>query len=475
MVLHDPSTGTKAMPDTSPTETNAPIVATYRQRTPASAALHARASHVLPGGLAHDTRYMKPWPIYVDRAQGARKWDADGNEYVDYMGGHGALLLGHGHPAVTAAAHAQLDRGTHYGSCHALEAEWAELICAMVPSAEKVRFTASGTEATLLAVRLARALTGRTKVVHFSTHFHGWHDHFAAGYMDHFDGSAPRGVLPEVAADVLPARTDRPDAVRALLEGRDDIAAVFLEPTGASWGRVPVDPGFVAMLRAITADRGVLLVFDEVISGFRVAPDCAQGRLGITPDLTTLAKVAAGGLPGGLVAGRADLFDLLDFDAMAEAGAEKVLHFGTFNANPLTVAAGIAALEVIRDTDACARASAYGARLRAAMTDVLADEGVAWAMYGEHSGFHLFTNPERRPCDPRAFDPLAVDIFELKNNAPAATKLRLGMLNHGVDINGWPGGLISAVHDDDDLDRTLSAFRATIRDLKNEGDLADWT
>jgi glutamate-1-semialdehyde 2,1-aminomutase len=463
------------MPDTTLTETNSPIVATYRERTPTSAALHERARAVLPGGIAHDTRFMKPWPIYIDRADGSTKWDVDGHDYVDYMGGHGALLLGHGYPDVLAAAHAQLDRGTHYGSCHPLEAEWAEMICAMVPSAEKVRFTASGTEATLLGIRLARAITGRSKVVHFSTHFHGWHDHMAAGYMDHFDGSAPRGVQPEVAADVLPARTDRPDEVRALLEGRDDIAAVFLEPTGASWGRVPVDPAFVAMLREVTAERGILLIFDEVISGFRVAPGCAQTELGITPDMTTLAKIAAGGLPGGILAGKAEYFDLLDFEAMAAAGAEKVLHFGTFNANPLSAAAGIAALKVIRDTDACGRANAYADRLRAAMTDVLADEGVAWAMYGEYSGFHIFTNPERRACDPRGFDPLSVDIFELKNNAPAVNKLRIGMLNHGVDMNGWPGGLISAVHTDADLDRTVAAFRATIRDLKDEGDLADWT
>lgn len=463
------------MPDTA-VGSNSPIVAAFRARTPGSAARYRRALGLFPSGLTHDTRYLKPYPVYIDSAAGARKRCVDGHDYVDYMGGHGALLLGHGHPAVVEAIRRQAERGTHFGSGHDLELRWAELVQRLVPSAERLRFTASGTEATLLALRLARAHTGRSKIVRFATHFHGWHDQMAAAYMNHFDGTAPIGVLPHVAADVLPVRSDRLDELRRLLGGRDDIAAIILEPTGASWGRVPLDPALLGELREITRARGIVLVFDEVISGFRVSPGGAQAHYGVTPDLTTLAKIGAGGLPGGLVAGRKDIVDYLDFEVSAAKGREKVLHFGTFNANPLSAAAAVATLEIIADTDACARANAFGETLRDALNGVLEDEGVAWSAYGTFSGFHLFTNPNRRAVRPRAFDPLAADIYELKNNADAAVlKLRLAMLCQGVDMNGWPGGLISAAHGPAELDRTLSAFRIALRAVKEEGELEGWT
>jgi glutamate-1-semialdehyde 2,1-aminomutase len=464
------------MPDTAPAASNSPIIAAYSARTPGSAERHRRALDLLPSGLAHDTRYFKPHPLYIESAAGARKRCVDGHDYVDYMGGHGALLLGHGHPAVVEAIQRQAACGTHFGSCHDLEVQWAELIRRLVPSAERLRFTASGTEATLLALRLARAHTGRSKVVRFATHFHGWHDQMAAAYMNHFDGTPPIGIPPGVAGDVLPVRSDRPDALRRLLAERDDVAAIILEPTGASWGRVPLDPALLAEVRRLTAARGIVLIFDEVISGFRVSPGGAQAHFGILPDLTTLAKIGAGGLPGGIVAGRKTLIDFLDFEASAAAGREKILHFGTFNANPLSAAAAVATLDIIATTDACERANAFGAALRQALNTVLEDEGVAWSAYGTFSGFHLFTNPNRRPIAPSAFDPLEADIFELKTNADGAVhKLRLSMLNDGVDINGWPGGLISAAHGPSELDQTVTAFRAALRALKEEGELTAWT
>ena len=222
----------------------------------------------------------------------------------------------------------------------------------MVPSAERVRFTSSGTEATHLAVRLSRAYTGRRKILRFRTHFHGWHDHMTSGYSAHFDGSPTPGVLAEVAESVILLTPGDIDALRATLEADGDIAAVFIEPTGGSFGMVPVKPDFLAAVRELTAKHGILLIFDEVISGFRVAPGGAQAQFGITPDLTTLAKILAGGLPGGAVVGRKDVLDLLDFEAAKANGHEKVGHQGTFNANPLSAAAGSATLETIHTTDA---------------------------------------------------------------------------------------------------------------------------
>ena len=386
---------------------NATILASYTAMTPGSARRAEAARAVLPSGLAHDSRNFDPYPIYASRAQGPVKWDVDGNRYVDYFGGHGALILGHNHPKVLAAVHAALDRGTHFGACHELEVRWAELVCKMVPSAECVRFTSSGTEATLMALRLARAYTGRSKLLRLRGHFHGWHDHMTSGHHDHFDGSASTGVVGGIADNVLLCDPNDTAELTRLFEHHRDIAAVILEPTGAHFGRMPILPDFLRTLRALTKDSGTILIFDEVVTGFRCSPGGAQQALGITPELTTLAKILAGGLPGGAVAGRRDILDLLDFKRTKAAGIEKIAHPGTFNANPVSAAAGVATLEILSATDACARANAYGATLRQRMNEVLEDERVAWAVHGSYSGFHVYTNPENADITPATFDPVA--------------------------------------------------------------------
>jgi glutamate-1-semialdehyde 2,1-aminomutase len=451
---------------------NSEIVAAYREKTPASARLAAEAKELFPSGVTHDVRHLDPFGIYVERALGAHKWDTDGNEYVDYTGGHGALLLGHNHPAVVAAIREAVDNGSHFGSNHELEIRWAQAIQRLMPSAERVRFTSSGTEATLMALRLARAHTGRDKIIRFKTHFHGWHDHVAFGVSSHLDGSPAVGMLSPIAKSIVLLAPGDIEAVRAVLAEDDDIAGVILEPTGATFGMVPHTAEFVTALRDLTQLRDVVLIFDEVVTGFRVAPGGAQAVHGITPDLTTLAKIVAGGLPGGAVVGRKAILDRLDFEAMESAKREKVQHQGTFNANPLSAAAGIAALQVIATTDACERANAYGAALRAGLNRVLEAEAVPWAAYGDFSGFHVFTNPKRRAITPATFDPLAYDCEELKANAAGVVpKLRLAMLVHGVDITGWPGGTITAAHDDADLAKTIEAFRQALTMLKREGEL----
>ncbi len=454
---------------------DSPIVAAYRRRTPNSAKLAERAANVFPGGVTHDGRLLQPYPIYVERAAGSRKWDVDGHEYVDYMGGHGALLLGHNHPAVVAAVEPQLRRGTHYGSSHELEVRWGEMVRQLLPSAERVRFTSSGTEATMMALRLARAFTGAPKIMRFLGHFHGWHDHAAFGVGSHFDGTPPPGVLDDVARQVVLAPPGDVAATRALLDRHGDIAAVIIEPTGASWGQVPVLKEFLVALRELTAARGVLLIFDEVISGFRCAPGGAQGVYGIRPDLTTLAKILAGGFPGGAVVGRKDILDALDPEAAAASGREKVPHKGTFNANPISAAAGVATLAIVADADVCQRAIDYAARLREELARVLRDERVPWAVYGTFSGFHLFTNPKRLPITAADIEAGRYDYRVLKTAVPSSlsTKLRLGMLLHGVEIFSWLGGPTSAVHGPDDLELTVDAFRQTLRLLRAEGEIGE--
>jgi len=447
------------------------LVERYRAKTPKSAALYERARAAFPSGLTHDSRVLDPYPLFVERATGPRKWCVDGHEYVDYFGGHGALLLGHCAPEVVAAVQRQVTLGTHFGSAHELELRWAELIKALVPGAQRVRFTSSGTEATHLALRLARAFTGKDKVVRFLGHFHGWHDHVAAGSNSHYDGTRPIGVLPDIVEATILMPTDDVQRTVALLDTRDDIAAVIIEPSGASWGQVPLPPGFLQALREATARRGVVLIFDEVISGFRFSPGGAQQAFGITADLCTMAKIVAGGLPGGAIAGRREIMEGLDFAATKAAGRERVAHQGTYNANPLSAAAGIATLERVAGTDACARASATTAKLRAGMNDVLAREGVPWAVYGDYSLFHVFTNPRGLPIDAQRFDPLQLGFDGLKRdkNPALANQLRLALLITGVDIMGAPGGIVSATHGDREIEHTIDAFRQAVRMVKAEG------
>lgn len=455
--------------------TNSPIVAAYAARTPRSAQAYQDALRVMPGGVTHDVRYMRPHPLYVQQAWRARKRDLDGHEYVDYQGGHGALILGHAHPEVTAKVAEQLGCGTHYGANHELETRWAALICEMLPSAELVRFTSSGTEATMMALRLARAATGRPLILRFLGHFHGWHDHVAFGVVNHYDGTPTPGVIPELASNVLLVAPNDVAGLRAIMaEHGDRIAAAIIEPTGSNYGQVPVPPEFVRILRNETQARGIVLIFDEVVTGFRVARGGAQEALGITPDLTTLAKVIAGGLPGGAVAGRRDLLELLDPERAAARGVEKIGHQGTYNGNPLSATAGIATLEVIRDTDALERTHAYAAQLREGARAVLVEEGVAWGAYGTFTGLHLFVNPDGLDIDPADFDPLEVGFAGLKipRGNQVSLKLRMAMRVHGVDLSAWPGGPCSAAHDGHDLDQTLDALRHSIRMLRDEREIA---
>ena len=448
---------------------SSPIVEAYRARTRESAALASDAAAQFPSGITHDSRHLRPYGVFINRAQGARKWDVDGHEYVDYFGGHGALLLGHGNAEVLAAVHQAIDQGTHFGSNHRQELAWASVVQRLIPTADRVRFTASGTEATHLALRLARAFTGRNKVIRFLSNFHGWHDHMTSGYSSHYDRSPTSGVLTSVAESIVLLPPGDIDAVRHVLSEDTDIAAVILEPTGAGFGMVPVDGKFLNELREVTEQHKVVLIFDEVVTGFRVSPGGAQAHFDVRPDLTTLAKILAGGLPGAAVVGNREILDALDFDAAPASGREKIQHQGTYNANPISAAAGTAALSIIETTDACQQANAYGERLRGRLNQLFIEKDVPWASYGAFSGFHIFTNSNNLNINPEAFDPTVIDWQELKNNpAGLSHKLRLAMLINGVDITGWPGGTISAVHTDTDLEQTVDAFRESISKLRAE-------
>jgi glutamate-1-semialdehyde 2,1-aminomutase len=433
------------------------VLDTYGARHPKSLALWERARKSIPGGITHDSRHLVPFPVYVERASGSRKWDVDGHEYMDYWMGHGALLLGHCHPAVVAAIQEQAAQGTHVGACHELEVRWAELVARLVPSAELVRFTMSGTEATHLALRLARAYTGRPKVVKFTGHFHGWHDGVAAGVHPPYEVPFSAGVPGATLDQILLCPPNDVKAVEGLLE-RGDVAAVILEPAGGQAGAAPMLPGFLDELRALTLRHRVVLIFDEVITGFRYAPGGAQAYFNVIPDMTTLAKIVAGGLPGGAVAGKREIMQL-----QAHRGdpawdrTERVAQQGTFNANPLSAAAGIATLETIADGSHQARANKLGEELRSALADVVKRVGAPAAVYGEASIYHV--SFEGRPGLAGFDRPRRINLYHV---------LRCALLNHGVDcslFHGW----VSAVHTEEDLARTVEGYERGLEALAADG------
>jgi glutamate-1-semialdehyde 2,1-aminomutase len=429
----------------------------YAKKFTRSRELYQRAQRSIVGGITHDGRQFGPFPVYVTRAQGSKKWDADGNEILDHWMGHGSLLLGHNHPAVLDSIQEQMTLGTHYGACHELEVQWAELITRLVPSAERVRFTLSGTEATMLALRDARAFTGRENFIRFAGHFHGWHDYALVGYQPPFDVPTSAGIPQGVADTVLIAQPNDLAGVRALMD-QHEVAAVIIEAGGGSNASIPHAPGFLQQLRDLTRERGVVLIFDEVISGFRYAPGGAQQRYGVTPDMSTMAKIVAGGLPGGAVGGRGDIMALLEF--RDDPAWKKVPHPGTFNANPLSAAAGSTCLEIVSNPDIQRHCDDLASKLRAGCNALLVERDIPGVVYGESSVFHVLLgdSPSNMSAsDIRSPEGFTPERLKIANTGKVKATLNAGMLLNGVDLFS-NGGMFSYAHSQDDVDTTLQAF-----------------
>ena len=436
----------------------------FRKRFPRSAELYERSRKAIAGGITHDSRNFAPFPIYIERAEGSRKWDVDGNELLDHWMGHGALLLGHNHPQVTQAVAEQIQKGTHYGACHELEVAWAEQIVKLIPSAEWVRFTMSGTEATMLAMRDARAFTGREKVIRFAGHFHGWHDYAMAGYQPPFDTPTSTGVPKAVGESMLVAYPNNIESVRELLDAHpNQVAAIILEPGGGSNGIIPTNIQFLKELRQLTTERQVVLIFDEVITGFRYSPGGAQQAYSVTPDVTTLAKIVAGGLPGGAVVGKRQILDVQTFKGeLHKDRFERVLQQGTFNANPLSAAAGFTALTIVGQGWATEQANAAGEQLRGALRDVFEKRGVAGVVLGEASVFQILLGEEMDEAVE------TTDVQRLMAGRGAVNTLRKAMLLNGVDLMR-SGGFTSIVHGDEEISKTVDAFDRSLEALQREG------
>lgn len=438
-------------------EVSSAIVADFVAGRPRTADHHARAIKRFSNGVTHDSRYLDPFQLCVTHAQGAYKWDEDGHRYIDLVTGHGSLILGHGHPAVTGAVAEQLAKGTHLGGSHELELQWAEQVCAVVPGAEQVRFTSSGTEAIMLAVRIARAFTGRTKLVQFNGHFHGWSDTVMGAGNEAGLPAALRGTCQVIECG------DGDAVVQALAD--ESAAAVIIETSHPDFNSLP-DPGaFLRLLRAETEKRGTLLIVDEVVSGFRWAPGGAQEMHTVHGDLTTLAKILAGGLPGGAIAGRADVLSILSFNPQERGGRPKVRHQGTYNANPLSAAAGIACTELVADPSVQARATAAAAGIRSGMNTVLNHADVPGCVYGEASMFRIVLGGDDvpPPTDMRA--PLPGSTIQREGMPGNVAQLvNLSMLIEGVALFSGRG-ITSIEHSDEDVQAITRAFEKTLARL----------
>lgn len=420
-------------------------------KTTKSAEIFAAAQNLMPGGVSSPVRAFKSvggQPIVFDRVKGAYIWDVDGNQYIDYVGTWGPAICGHAHPEVIAALHEALEKGTSFGAPSVLENVLAEMVIAAVPSIEMVRFVSSGTEACMAVLRLMRAFTGRDKIVKFEGCYHGHADMFlvkaGSGVATLGLPDSP-GVPKSTTVNTLTAPFNDLEAVQALFaENRDEICGVILEPVVGNAGFITPDAGFLAGLRKLTQEHGALLVFDEVMTGFRIAYGGAQEKFGITPDLTTLGKIIGGGLPVGAYGGRRDIMAMV-------APAGPMYQAGTLSGNPLAMTAGIKTLELLQKPDTYEYLDRITKKLTDGLLQIAKETGHA-ACGGQISGmFGLF------------FTSGPVHNYEDAKQSDSAKfgRFHRGMLERGIYLapSQFEAGFTSVAHTEDDIDQTLSAAR----------------
>jgi glutamate-1-semialdehyde 2,1-aminomutase len=426
-------------------------------KTTKSQEIFATAQNLMPGGVSSPVRAFKSvggQPIVFDRVQGAYIWDVDGNKYIDYVGTWGPAICGHAHPEVIAALHQALDKGTSFGAPCILENVLAEMVIDAVPSIEMVRFVNSGTEACMAVLRLMRAFTQRDKIIKFEGCYHGHADMFlvkaGSGVATLGLPDSP-GVPKSATSNTLTAPFNDLEAVKALFrENRDEIAGVILEPIVGNAGFIAPDAGFLEGLREITHEHGALLVFDEVMTGFRIAYGGVQEKFGITPDLTTLGKIIGGGLPVGAYGGRRDIMSMI-------APAGPVYQAGTLSGNPLAMTAGIKTLELLQKAGTYEYLDKITKKLADGLLQVAKETGHA-ACGGQISGmFGLFftSGPVHNYEDAK------------KSDTVKFGKFYRGMLERGIYLapSQFEAGFTSSAHTEQDIDQTLAAAREVMGSL----------
>lgn len=424
--------------------------------TQKSDSLFEKARTRIPGGVNSPVRAFRSVgrnPLFIARARGSRMWDADGNEFIDYVGSWGPMILGHAHEHVIEAVRKAATDGTSYGAATEREVEIAEVIASMVPSIEMVRMVNSGTEATMSAIRLARAFTEKEKIIKFEGCYHGHADSFlikaGSGAMTLGIPDSP-GVTRSTGHDTLTAQFNDLDSVQKLVDShRGEIACLIVEPVVGNMGCVPPREGFLQGLRTICSKHAIVLIFDEVMTGFRVAAGGAQNRYGVTPDLTTLGKIIGGGLPVGAYGGKRAIMELV-------APSGPVYQAGTLSGNPLAMAAGLATLSVLRKSpDFYGVLEKKGHKLESGLVKIIKDSNVPLTVNRVGSMFTMFFTADK-----------VVDYTTAKSSDTVRFSGYFNrVLEEGIYLppSQFEAAFVSAAHTEEDLAQTLTAFEKSIR------------
>jgi len=412
----------------------------YVSKTPTSKDLYERAKNILPAGVSYAIRYFEPYPFYTVKAKGSKLFDVDGNEYIDFWLGHTALILGHSPPAVVEAVKRQLENGTHYGTSHELEVELAEQVVKMVPSAEMVRFTNSGTEANMYATRLARAYTGKSKIAKFEGGWHGGYDALHIGVKYPFDISESAGLTAGALQDTIVLPFNDLEGVRERLKN-EEVASIIIEPVLGAGGGIPAEKEFLRGLRELCDEKGILLIFDEVITGFRLAPGGGQQYYGATPDITVFGKILGGGFPIGAFCGRREIMERLD--TLVYERPHYSFHGGTFAANPISMTAGLETLKILEDGQLISGLNRTGEKIREELREIFEANGVDVQITGVGSLFNThFTKEEVK--DARA---------AFKADRKKLVDYHLNLIANGVFFLPAHTGALSTAHSEADIEK----------------------
>jgi glutamate-1-semialdehyde 2,1-aminomutase len=415
----------------------------YLAKTRKSRLLYEKAKRVFPAGVSYFVRHMEPYPFYTVKAQGSRLVDADGNEYIDFWMGHYALILGHSPPKIMTEVKKQIERGTHYGTCHELEIALAEQVVKMVPSAKMVRFTNSGTEAFMYTIRLARSYTKREKIAKFEGGWHGGYDALHAAVKPPLDIPESSGLTEGTLKDTLVLPFNDINTTEKVMR-KEKIAAVVVEPMLGAGGCIPAEKEFLKALKELCSQNGALLVFDEVITGFRLAPGGAQQLFNVLPDITVLGKILGGGFPVGAIAARREIMELMD--PLIYERPKFSFHGGTFCANPVTMTAGLATLKMLEDGKIINKLNKRGDKLRKELAEIFQRSRLDVQVVGLGSLFHThFTEQKIKDVH---------TVF--KANREKLEQYHFHLIVNGVFFSPTKMGALSTAHTDTDLKKLLT-------------------
>ncbi len=437
----------------------------YRLKTPLSEKLFKRAREVMPGGISHNIHYFPPYPFFIKKAKGSRIWDVDGNEYVDLWMGNYTHILGHRPRVVVQAIEKELNEGIHWGIVYKKQIEWAELIRESVPSAEMVRFCCSGTEATMYAVRLARGFTGKKTILKIAGGWHGANPDLSLSIKMPYEREESLGLLTELQkyTKVIPFN-DLSGSLEVIHQNKKDLAGIILEPIVGEGGFNPAAKEYLQMLRSETKKFGALLIFDEVISCFRVALGGAQERFSITPDLTTLGKIVGGGLPVGALVGRREILEKTSPERKVKKWERILIGGGTFSGHPLTAAAGVAMLRYLKDH----REKVYplleskGKKARRGVQEAFDREGLDAVVTGIGSLFQTHF-PYRK--GETLNSPHSINRFT--DIEKREIEFRIRMLTKGIHVMHG-GGSLSIAHSDRDIEKIIEAAGDVAKEMKKD-------